>query len=155
MSIGKRIAEVRRAKGFTQEYVALQLGVSRQAVGKWEKDISRPDTNNLIALAGLLEISVSSLVGQNEQTPPAVGMRISSVFRKIAVFLLIAGFLLYAIGLFSGEFNRQVFLFQIGIPLLYYGRSILSVVLLSFSIACTFLSILFFIISHNGKPESG
>ena len=51
MTIGNRIAELRKAKGFTQEYVADQLGVSRQAVSKWEQDQTSPDTKNLIALA--------------------------------------------------------------------------------------------------------
>ena len=58
MTIGNRIAELRKAKGFTQEYVAEQLGVSRQAVSKWEKDQSTPDTNNLIALSSLLDATV-------------------------------------------------------------------------------------------------
>lgn len=59
MTIGNRIAELRKSKGFTQEYVAEQLGVSRQAVSKWEQDQTSPDTKNLIALAQLLDTDIS------------------------------------------------------------------------------------------------
>lgn len=58
MTIGKRISELRKAKGYTQEYIAEQLGVSRQAVSKWEQDQTSPDTKNLIALSRLLNESV-------------------------------------------------------------------------------------------------
>lgn len=58
MTIGERIAKSRKDKNFTQEYVAEQLGVSRQAVSKWENDLTSPDTYNLIKLAQLLDVSV-------------------------------------------------------------------------------------------------
>ena len=61
MTIGNRIAQLRKAKGYTQEYIAEQLGVSRQAVSKWEQDITSPDTKNLIALTKLLETDISFL----------------------------------------------------------------------------------------------
>ncbi len=58
MSIGNRISELRKEHHYSQEYVAEQLDVSRQAVSKWEQDQTSPDTNNLIALAGLFGVSV-------------------------------------------------------------------------------------------------
>lgn len=58
MSIGTRIAEQRKQKNFSQEYVAGKLDVSRQAVSKWEKDLSKPDTGNMIKLAELFGVSV-------------------------------------------------------------------------------------------------
>jgi len=58
MTIGNRIAELRKSSGYSQEYVAEKLGISRQAVSKWEMDQSSPDTNNLIALAELFGVSV-------------------------------------------------------------------------------------------------
>jgi len=60
-TIGSRIAELRKNKNLSQEYVAEQLEVSRQAVSKWEQDLSSPDTKNLIALAELLGVSVEYL----------------------------------------------------------------------------------------------
>ena len=52
-TIGQRISELRKNSSFSQEYVAEKLNVSRQAVSKWEQDLSAPDTYNLIALAEL------------------------------------------------------------------------------------------------------
>lgn len=46
----------------TQEFVAEAIGVSRQAVSKWENGISDPSTSNLIALARLFKISVEELL---------------------------------------------------------------------------------------------
>ncbi len=61
MSIGNRISELRKKHNYSQEYVAEQLDVSRQAVSKWEVDKASPDTNNLIALAELFGVSVEYL----------------------------------------------------------------------------------------------
>ncbi len=47
----------------SQEYLAEQLGVTRQAVSKWESGASEPSTANLLALAKLYGISLDELVG--------------------------------------------------------------------------------------------
>ena len=57
-TIGTRIASLRSQYSYSQEYVADQLGVSRQAVSKWEQNQSSPDTENLIALSQLFNVSV-------------------------------------------------------------------------------------------------
>ena len=61
-SLGERIRENRIRCQMTQEFVAEQLGVSRQAVSKWENGTSDPSTSNLLALAKLFEISVEELL---------------------------------------------------------------------------------------------
>ena len=61
MTLGERIAKLRNECGYSQEYIAEQLEVSRQAVSKWEKDLSSPDTENLIKLAEVLNTSVQFL----------------------------------------------------------------------------------------------
>lgn len=71
MKTGQRIQNLRREKGFSQEEVAEALGVSRQAVSKWENGISCPDTENLIALASLLGTDVSVLVSETAKQPAA------------------------------------------------------------------------------------
>ena len=62
MEIAKRLATLRRAHGLSQEELAARLGVSRQAVSKWERAESSPDTANLIALARLYAISLDELL---------------------------------------------------------------------------------------------
>lgn len=60
-TIGKRIAKARKDAGMTQSDVAEKLGVTFQAVSSWERDEFVPETFNLIELARVLEVSVSSL----------------------------------------------------------------------------------------------
>lgn len=68
MTIGERINSLRKKKGYTQEYIAEQLRVTRQAVSKWEQDQTSPDTWNLIELAKLLETSVEYItLGEEEK----------------------------------------------------------------------------------------
>ncbi|MEA4812979.1 MAG: helix-turn-helix transcriptional regulator [Anaerolineaceae bacterium] len=61
-SLGTRIAELRRAKGITQEEMAGKLNVSPQAVSKWENDISCPDIMALPQIAKMLGTSVDELL---------------------------------------------------------------------------------------------
>lgn len=61
MTIGKRIAECRKTKKLSQEYVAEKLEVTRQAVSKWETDVNVPDTQNFIKLARLFGTTVEYL----------------------------------------------------------------------------------------------
>ena len=61
-TIGKRIAKYRKAKGMTQEELASQLGVSSQAVSKWENDQSCPDIQLLPQLCGILNITSDELL---------------------------------------------------------------------------------------------
>ena len=60
--IAKRLYEYRKAAGLSQEQVANKIDVSRQAVSKWECGESSPDTDNLIALAALYEVTVDELL---------------------------------------------------------------------------------------------
>ena len=62
MNLGENIKRRRVHLKLSQEYVAEQLGVSRQAVSKWETGLSEPTAGNLVQLAEVLEISLSELV---------------------------------------------------------------------------------------------
>ena len=61
-SLPERLKEIRVARGMTQEFVAESLGVSRQAVSKWETGAADPSTGNLLALAKLYGISAADLL---------------------------------------------------------------------------------------------
>lgn len=69
MTTGQRINKCRKAKKLSQEYIALMLGVTRQAVSKWENDLSIPDTENYINLAKLFGVSVEYLAFGTEDGP--------------------------------------------------------------------------------------
>lgn len=61
MSIGQRITDLRKEQNLSQGALAHQLDVSRQAVSKWENDLSSPDTEKLIELAQVLHTEVQYL----------------------------------------------------------------------------------------------
>lgn len=73
-TIGQRILALRRAAGMSQEALAAAVGVSRQALGKWEADQSLPGLDNLLALAEALHTSCDELLtGRplSSEQPPA------------------------------------------------------------------------------------
>ena len=61
-SLGEVIREYRMNRSMTQEFVAESLGVSRQAVSKWESGASAPSTANLFALAKLFGVPAEELI---------------------------------------------------------------------------------------------
>ena len=62
MRLGEKIYDLRRRSGLSQEQMAEQLEVSRQAVSKWESGASDPSTSNLLALAKLYGVSAEDLL---------------------------------------------------------------------------------------------
>lgn len=65
-TIGQRIAEERKRLGLSQEALGEQVGVSRQAISKWESDAAIPEIDKLIALSKLYNVSVGYLLGVEE-----------------------------------------------------------------------------------------
>ena len=63
-TMGKRISELRKNKGMTQEQLAQQVGVTAQAVSKWENDLSCPDISILPQLAEALGVTTDELLGK-------------------------------------------------------------------------------------------
>ena len=61
-TLGETLKELRTERNMTQEFVAESLGVSRQAVSKWENGFSEPSTSNLIAIAKLYETPPEELL---------------------------------------------------------------------------------------------
>ena len=71
-TLGKRIAALRREKELKQDELAEKLGVSPQAVSKWENDQTCPDISILPLLAKILGVSVDELLSGKQQEAPAV-----------------------------------------------------------------------------------
>ena len=69
MTIGKRIAHFRKEKGLTQEELAGHMGISPQAVSKWENDQTCPDISALPKLARLFGVTVDELLEGKEALP--------------------------------------------------------------------------------------
>lgn len=68
LTLGQRIAEQRKKLGISQEALGEKMGVSRQAISKWEADGAIPEIDKLIGLSRLFDISVGWLLGVEEQT---------------------------------------------------------------------------------------
>lgn len=62
-NLGKRIRSARESAGFTQEFLAESVGVSRTAVARWEKGDIEPKLQNLICIAEFLNVSTDWLLG--------------------------------------------------------------------------------------------
>lgn len=71
MTVGQRIAQKRKELGLSQEGLGEQLGVSRQAIYKWESDASLPEIDKLITLSKIFSVSVGWLLGVEEGPAPS------------------------------------------------------------------------------------
>ena len=70
IDIANRLYEMRKKSGLSQEELAEKIGVSRQAVSKWERAEASPDTDNLILLSKLYSISLDELLSTEEPVEP-------------------------------------------------------------------------------------
>ena len=66
IEIADRLIQLRKKNGYSQEELADKLGLSRQAVSKWERAEASPDTDNLICLAKLYGVSLDELLSTDE-----------------------------------------------------------------------------------------
>lgn len=69
--LGLNLQEIRKQNKLSQEALAEKLGVSRQAISKWERGESAPDTENLIALSRIYGVSIDELLGNAAPEPKA------------------------------------------------------------------------------------
>ena len=69
IEIANRLVELRKKNNLSQEALAAKLGISRQAVSKWERAEASPDTDNLILLARLYGVSLDDLLKTEDEIP--------------------------------------------------------------------------------------
>lgn len=72
IEIADRLIKLRKKNGYSQEELADKLGLSRQAVSKWERAEASPDTDNLICLAKLYGVSLDELLSTDEDVETIV-----------------------------------------------------------------------------------
>ena len=70
MKLPEKIVTLRKARGLSQEALAEQLGVSRQAVSRWEQGSAQPDAGNLFQLSRLFQVSADYLLDDALDQPP-------------------------------------------------------------------------------------
>ena len=100
MTLGRRIQELRKALGLSQEELGERLGISRQAISKWEGDQTIPELDKLIALSRLFGLTVGQLLGVEQPVPavsaPKTPRRTKFLLAVMGVMLLT---LMIAVGL--------------------------------------------------------
>ena len=69
IEIANRLVQLRKSNNLSQEALAEKLGISRQAVSKWERAEASPDTDNLILLARLYKVSLDELLRTEDEIP--------------------------------------------------------------------------------------
>lgn len=148
MKIGKKIAQLRKEKGFTQKEVADFLNVSDKAVSRWESGVGNPDMNLIPKIAKLFGVSADYLFDNDEQEDTQTLERIdehtdveptNDVFsqKKKLTLNLVLGLVLTIAG------------FAIAIPGLY-----VSIILLLMGIMVIFVGVgnlILFIMMHNDR----
>ena len=92
MDFKEALYQFRRERGLNQEQLAEKIGVSRQAVSKWETGEASPDLPNLLALADALDVSLDTLCGRADReaaAPPPSGELITAILIAILIPVLL------------------------------------------------------------------
>lgn len=126
MSIEKRIFQLRKQSGISQEKLAELVGVSRQAVTKWESGKAKPDTENLLRLAEIFGVSVDELCREEPAENPAPRINPLVAAAPPLIFVI---YLIYAIASGSLEAGASIYLFVVCFPMslfvqLFFGAAI-------------------------------
>lgn len=105
MNMSDRIQYLRKQKGYSQEELADKVGVSRQAVSKWESEQSMPDLEKVIIMSELFEVTTDYILKGIEP--------VSATNRKLIKTLYLSFFLVFATiaGIWSFTANR----FRVGL----------------------------------------
>ena len=102
--IGEKIKNKRKELNFTQEYLAKELNISRQAVSKWEKGLSEPSMDNLVRLSEIFGVDIDYFRKDNE-TKESTASKIFWDILYAAIGLVF--YLLYYFGIIEGALNKD------------------------------------------------
>lgn len=84
----ENLKAMRKAKGYTQEELAIKLNVTRQTISKWEKGLSLPDVDFLFKIADVLETNVGTLLGgaiMDEVNKDTVAEQLAKISEQLAI----------------------------------------------------------------------
>ena len=84
----ENLKAMRKAKGYTQEELAIKLNVTRQTISKWEKGLSVPDVDFLFKIADVLETNVGTLLGgaiMDEVNKGTVAEQLAKISEQLAI----------------------------------------------------------------------
>lgn len=78
MALSEKLYALRKKNGLSQEQLAEQLGVSRQAISKWESGTATPETEKLLAISNYFQVSLDYLVKENAKQEPSSAKELAS-----------------------------------------------------------------------------
>lgn len=132
MTLGDKLSKLRKENNFTQEQLASILGVSRQAISKWESDVAYPETEKLLRLGELYNVSMDYLLKDSVEAPVSsakpLTLNLSSLYFERKSKKSICGLPLWHINIGHGRTAKGVI--AIGLS----ARGILSIGLFSLGI---------------------
>ncbi len=92
MNIADKIQYLRKQNGLSQEELADKIGVSRQAVSKWESEQSTPDIEKIIAISDLFDVTTDYILKGIEPAQPSASVTAASLYSAfVLIFAVIAG----------------------------------------------------------------
>lgn len=126
--LGQKIATLRKQKNLSQEELAEKLGVSRQAISKWERNESMPDVYNLVNIADALEVSLDSLIKEKEQESINKFQKVPLLLMGIPAFLLLMAWVYGFLVMVGTSFGLVTSFFDLAdVPGDVYSRMIIAI----------------------------
>ncbi|TCW53963.1 transcriptional regulator with XRE-family HTH domain [Bacillus thuringiensis] len=136
MSLGQQLKRLRESKGFSQEDVAKKIGVTRQAVYKWEHDKSCPDIDNLILLSEMYNVTLDELIKGNQSFKEKIHIdeedEEDEDFEKENEFGFYIGFGLLIVSAFVDYEGMQEILLGIALFMMVFYSDVKKVILNEF-----------------------
>ncbi|MFD6509146.1 helix-turn-helix domain-containing protein [Bacillus sp. NPDC060175] len=130
MSLGEQLKRLRESKGFSQEGVAKKIGVTRQAVYKWENDKSCPDIENLILLSEMYNVTHDELIKGNQDSKKKIHIdEEDEDFEKENEFGFYMGFGLLIMSAFIDYERMQVVVLGVALFMMVFYSDVKKVIL--------------------------
>ncbi|PHF02720.1 transcriptional regulator [Bacillus pseudomycoides] len=137
MNLGSQLKKFRESKNFSQEDVARKVGVTRQAVYKWESNKSYPDIDNLILLSELYEVTIDELIKGSEDVRGELDKKDKDECEDDDDendFGFFIGIVLIFIGIFIGIEGISLFLTILGMLIMVFYSDVKKAIINEFKI---------------------
>ncbi|PFM64626.1 transcriptional regulator [Bacillus cereus] len=137
MNLGSQLKKLRESKNFSQEDVARKVGVTRQAVYKWESNKSYPDIDNLILLSELYEVTIDELIKGSEDAREELDKKDKDECEDDDVendFGFFIGIALIFIGIFIGIEGISLFITILGMLIMVFYSDVKKAIINEFKI---------------------
>ena len=102
MTIGNKILSLRKARGWSQEELAEKIGVTRQAISRWESDSAKPDADKIVDICDLFGVSADYLLrdkyageGESGNTPASPRSSAMNAFQVLGILMIVSAILIF------------------------------------------------------------